>query len=83
MVDFQYYDDVVKDIVKKENYTGIGCHHRYILEFILGKERKESVKCPNCGAPVNTVTSKECEYCGSTIVFDSNDFVLSKKNIIK
>lgn len=54
----------------------------YKLEFVKSVDEKD-IKCPNCGAPVNAVTSTKCEYCGSTIVFDANDFVLSKKNIIK
>lgn len=78
MVDFQYYDDIVKDRVKKESYTGIGGHHRYILEFILDKKIQDLIKCPNCGAPMQIVTSKKCEYCGSLLSVRANDFVLSK-----
>ncbi|MFI3284238.1 MAG: zinc ribbon domain-containing protein [Erysipelotrichaceae bacterium] len=40
----------------------------------------ESVKCPNCGAPVKTLGHKVCEYCGSKVeqvnvrVWCINDF---------
>ena len=53
--------------------------NNYKMNYVIAKDRQPKNKCPNCGAPFNAVTSKECEYCGSTIVFDSKDFVLSKK----
>lgn len=53
--------------------------NNYKMKYVVSRNRKVIDKCPNCGAPVDAVTSKECEYCGSTIVFDSKDFVLSKK----
>lgn len=56
----------------------------YNLEFVKSvKDNKSKIdKCPNCGAKIDVVTSAECEYCGSTIVKDASDFVLSKKNKI-
>ena len=53
--------------------------NNYRMKYVVSKNRKVMDKCPNCGAPVEAVTSKECEYCGSTVVFNSKDFVLSKK----
>lgn len=78
MVNFQYYDYVVKDKVKEEDFSEIGYYHHYILEFILNKEIQDSIKCPNCGASMKVVTSKKCEYCGSLLSAKANDFVLSK-----
>ena len=81
----EFYDYVINtinnNVIRGRKSTKV--LNTYNLEFVKSINDKEEIKCPNCGAPVNTVTSKECEYCGSTIVFDSNDFVLSKKNIIK
>lgn len=77
----QFYDYVINT---KTNEAVIGLANspitnNYKMKYVVSKNRKLTNKCPNCGAPINAVTSKECEYCGSTIVFDSNDFVLSKK----
>lgn len=54
--------------------------NNYVMTFVRSKDAiNNDITCPNCGAPVTTNTSGECEYCGSTIVKDANDFVLSKK----
>lgn len=54
--------------------------NNYIMTFVRSKDAiNKDISCPNCGAPVTANTSGECEYCGSTIVKDANDFVLSKK----
>lgn len=79
----EFYDYVINtinnNVIRGRKNTKV--LNTYNLELVKSINDKD-IKCPNCGAPVNAVTSKECEYCGSTIVFDSNDFVLSKKNII-
>lgn len=79
----EFYDYVINtinnNVIRGRKNTKV--LNTYNLELVKSINDKE-IKCPNCGSPVNAVTSKECEYCGSTIVFDSNDFVLSKKNII-
>ena len=51
------------------------------MTFVKGAEEVSSVGkfCPHCGAPIESVTSSECEYCNSTIVTKSTKFVLSKK----
>lgn len=80
----EFYDYVINtinnNVIRGRKNTKV--LNTYNLELVKSINDKD-IKCPNCGAPVNAVTSKECEYCGSTIVFDSSDFVLSKKNIIK
>ena len=53
----------------------------YDLTFIKSKSETDN-KCPNCGAPLDNVTSSVCPYCKSTIVNGSHDFVLSKKSAI-
>ncbi len=39
-------------------------------------------KCPNCGAPVDIVSSSTCPYCDSTLVKDASEYVISKKQFI-
>jgi DNA-directed RNA polymerase subunit RPC12/RpoP len=77
----QFFDYVI-NVKNNEAIMGtanVPITNNYKMKYVVSKNRKLTNKCPNCGAPINATTSKECEYCGSTIVFDSNDFVLSKK----
>lgn len=37
-----------------------------------------SVTCPHCGAPININKSAKCEYCGSIVTVDSNDWVINE-----
>ena len=54
--------------------------NNYIMTFVRSKNvSSQMITCPNCGASNQLVTSGKCEYCGSTLVADANDFVLSKK----
>jgi Zn finger protein HypA/HybF involved in hydrogenase expression len=53
----------------------------YELTFVKSKSNKAN-KCPNCNAPLDSVSSSICPYCRSTIVSDYHDFVLSKKEVI-
>ncbi len=55
--------------------------NNYVMTFIKGSDEVSTVGkfCPHCGAPIENVTSGECEYCNSTIVTKSTKFVLSKK----
>lgn len=58
--------------------------NHYLMTFVkTDKETSGKVICPNCGAKVDLNTSAKCEYCGSTIVKDAKEFVLSKKKVIK
>lgn len=55
----------------------------YILSFVKSASNDKSIeKCPNCGAPVDIVSSAKCPYCDSTLVKDASDYVLSKKTSI-
>ncbi len=82
-----FYDYVINTKTKETIRGSMDrmVHNNYILTFVRSsniEEGKEN-KCPNCGAPIKDKASEVCEYCGSTIVKDSETFVLSKKNIIK
>ena len=82
-----FYDYVIntetKQTIRGTKETMV--HNNYILTFVRSSkiETGKENKCPNCGAPINNKASDVCEYCKSTIVKDSEKFVLSKKNIIK
>ena len=54
----------------------------YEITFVKSISNKDNTICPNCGAKVDAVSSGKCDYCGSTIVIDSNEFVMSKKKCI-
>ena len=56
---------------------------QYLLTFVKSKSNNnETEKCPNCGAPVDIVSSATCPYCKSTLVKDASNYVLSKKTCI-
>lgn len=53
---------------------------KYMLTFVKSSSNNKIVeKCPNCGAPVDIKSSAVCEYCDSTLVKVSGEYVLSKK----
>ena len=80
-----FYDYVINNKTK-EVIRGNKEHpltNNYEMEFVRKQNtEKRQIKCPNCGAEVNPVVSSTCEYCGSTIVVNANEFVLSKKTNI-
>ncbi len=80
-----FYDYVINQ-KSKEVIRGTKDHkltNNYEMQFVRKQDNsKKKTKCPNCGAEIDTVTSTKCEYCGSTIVVDANEFVLSKKTNI-
>ena len=82
-----FYDYVIntdtKQIIRGSKEQMV--HNNYIMTFVRTSDtnNKNDSKCPNCGAPIKDKASEVCEYCGSTIVKNSETFVLSKKNIIK
>ena len=49
----------------------------YRLTFIKGLDKTVN-KCPNCGVPIEHLQSTTCDYCGSVIVGESNDWILSE-----
>jgi DNA-directed RNA polymerase subunit RPC12/RpoP len=80
-----FYDYVINDKTKEviRGTKDQTLTNNYEMQFVRTKHnKKKKVKCPNCGAEVNTVVSSTCEYCGSTIVVNANEFVLSKKTNI-
>lgn len=55
--------------------------YNYEMTFTAGLNAKDN-KCPNCNAPLENVQTSTCPYCGSTVISDNHDWVLSKKQVI-
>lgn len=78
-----FYDYVInatsKKVTRGQSHRKIS--NNYILTYVVKSdyEKEDNTKCPNCGAPIEHVTSGKCEYCNSTIVKKASKFVLSKK----
>lgn len=51
----------------------------YDMTFVKSQTHGKITNCPNCGAEVNVNSSGVCEYCGSKIVGEHSDWVMSKK----
>lgn len=76
------YDYVIKEstneVVRGKDTARMNI--RYMLTFVKSSDNNKLVeKCPNCGAPVDMVSSAECPYCDSTLVKTAGDYVMSKK----
>lgn len=57
--------------------------NHYLMTFVVKKGDAKSIKnCPSCGAPFEHNASGICEYCGSTIIKEADELVLSKKTNI-
>lgn len=75
-----------KDYVVDQNNTVMrGNKNRmvtydYEMTFTKGLKTKDN-KCPNCNAPLENVQTSTCPYCGSTVISDNHDWVLSKKQV--
>ncbi len=79
------FDEFSRDITTKEIKKGAIDAFKpltYELVFVRSLENEVISKCPNCGASLEYISSIECEYCGSTIIKDASDFVLSKEKKI-
>ena len=76
---FDYVINTTNNQVTRGN-KNVKVINNYIMTFVRSKNvSSQMITCPNCGASNQLVTSGKCEYCGSTLVADANDFVLSKK----
>ena len=54
----------------------------YIITFVKTTKEVHDTICPNCGAKIDATTGGKCEYCGTVIVIDAKDYVMSKKSCI-
>ena len=55
--------------------------YEYAMTFNKGVSDKPN-KCPNCNAPLDDVNSSKCPYCDSSIINESYDWVLAKKQVL-
>ena len=51
----------------------------YNLTFVRSASQTKIENCPNCGAKVDITSAGTCAYCGSKIVGENSNWVLSKK----
>ena len=54
----------------------------YMITLVRNKGEEAVKQCPNCGAPIDIVRGGTCPYCETTIISNSNEFVMSKKQNI-
>lgn len=76
------YDYVIKENTKEvvRGKDNVKINIKYKVSFVksaINNNKKE--KCPNCGAPVDIISSAKCPYCDSTLVKNASDYVMSKK----
>lgn len=79
------YDYVIKEANKEvvRGKDNAKLNIKYKLSFIKSAtNNNKEEKCPNCGAPVDIVSSATCPYCDSTLVKTASDYVLSKKTAL-
>ncbi len=79
------YDYVIKEATKEvvRGKDNAKLNIKYKLSFIKSAtNNNKEEKCPNCGAPVDIVSSATCPYCDSTLVKTASDYVLSKKTAL-
>lgn len=54
----------------------------YQLTFVRSSVPSKLKYCPNCGAKLENSVSDKCDYCGSVVVRDSDNFVMTDKKMI-
>ena len=80
-LDVKFYDYVINTKTNnvEKGYDKIKIHNIYKLTFT--KSNNENNTCPNCGAKIESGSTK-CSHCKAVIVKDSSEFVLSEKRKI-
>ena len=80
-LDVKFYDYVINTKTNKieKGNDKYKLHNIYRLTFT--KSNKENNICPNCGAHIESGSTK-CSHCKAVIVKDSSEFVLSEKRKI-
>lgn len=77
-----YIINTINNKVVRGNKDSI-IEYIYKLSFIRSKNTNQINKCSACGAKIPNQMSTKCEYCGSLIIKDSNNYTLASKKIIK
>ena len=71
-----YLSTSLEYFYQKDNSIKKKVQDRFKLEFIYiidasnieEDKRAFAINCPNCGAPIRNIKTKNCEYCGSNII---------------
>ena len=78
---YDYVIDKDKKVLRGDDKHKIDIS--YLITFVKTSSQDTKVtRCPNCGAEIDAVAGGKCEYCGSVIVVDAKDYVMSKKTCI-
>jgi len=77
---YDYVVDSDQKVLRGDNKHKIDIE--YEITFVKTNNEVHVTSCPNCGAKIEAVTSGKCEYCGSVIVVDAKDYVMSKKTCV-
>ncbi len=72
-MEYYYYNDSVKN--KKIDYNNIKKQTRYTTQYVYvydetkfkHNDKSFSIRCPNCGAPLQKLGAGNCMYCGTYI----------------
>ncbi len=77
----EFYDYIIEKstgkVLRGDKYRKLRMY--YDFTFIMSDKKENIDKCPNCGAPLKINSAGVCEYCGSKVVGDSTNWVMSKK----
>lgn len=73
-------DDTTNKVIEGRNQSYV--YRNYRLEFLRPKGTKttsqvQTTHCPNCGAALNFSGTGTCEYCHTTVLSQSSDWVLN------
>lgn len=78
---YDYVIDQDKKVIRGDDKHKIDI--QYSITFVKTASQETKVtRCPNCGAEIDAIAGGKCEYCGSVIVIDAKDYVMSKKTCI-
>lgn len=78
----EFYDYIINKqtgaVLRGSSTRKLRMHYEFTF-IMTDNETAKVDKCPNCGAPVNVNSAGTCEYCGSKIVGENTNWVISKK----
>lgn len=75
-----YIVDKSGRIVRGHNNT-IGIAYLITIDKV-NDEVERITNCPNCGKEISDEASQKCKYCGSNLVLESKNFIITKKQNI-
>lgn len=77
---YDYVVDKTNKVVRGTDQYKNKVHYKITL--VRHMENNKLDKCPNCGAPIDIVSGGTCPYCNTTIINQSNEFIMSKKECL-